>query len=216
MIRILLADDHDLIRGGLRRFIEQREDWQVCGEARNGREAVELAARLRPHIVILDLTMPELNGLEAARRIKRQLPNGEILVFTMHHTEDMMHDVLAAGALGYLLKSDASAHIEAAVETLAEHRPYFTAQVSEFMLDAYVGGRKDAQQDAGSDGPLTSREREILQLVAEGRGSKAVASILDISVKTVETHRTVIMRKLGTNSTVGLVRYAVRHKLVEA
>ena len=134
----------------------------------------------------------------------------------MHDTEDMMHDVLAAGALGYHLKSDAAAHIEAAVETLAEHRPYFTAQVSEFMLDAYVGGRQDAQQDAGSDGPLTSREREILQLVAEGRGSKAVASILDIRVKTVETHRAVIMRKLGTNSTVGLVRYAVRHKLVEA
>ncbi len=216
MIRILVADDHDLIRGGLRRFLEQRKDWQICAEARNGREAVELAAKLRPNIVILDLTMPELNGLEAARRIKRDLPNGEILVFTMHDTEDLMRDVLAAGALGYLLKSDTAAHIEAAVEALAEHRPYFTAQLSKVMLDVYVGRRQEAQQDGGSAGPLTLRERKILQLVAEGRGSKAVASVLDISVKTVETHRAVIMRKLGANSTAGLVRYAVRHRLVEA
>ena len=213
MIRILLADDHDVVRRGLRGLLESQPGWQVCGEARTGREAVALAERLRPDVAVLDLSMPDLNGLEATRRIRKERPETEVLVFTMHQTEQLMREALLAGARGYLLKSDAAERLVAAVSTLAAHRPYFSAQVSEVLLDAFVRTTATAGEGAGET--LTAREREIVQLLSEGRGNKEVADELAISVKTVETHRAAIMRRLGIGSLAELVRYAIREQMVE-
>ena len=186
---------------------------QVVAEARTGREAVALAERLRPDVAVLDLSMPDLNGLEATRRIRKERPETEVLVFTMHQTEQLMREALLAGARGYLLKSDAAERLVAAVSTLAGHRPYFSAQVSEVLLDAFVRTTSTAGDGVGET--LTAREREIVQLLSEGRGNKEVADELAISVKTVETHRAAIMRKLGLGSLADLVRYAVRNQLIE-
>lgn len=216
MLRILIADDHDMIRQGLRRLIEQRANWQVCAEASTGRQAVELAAKTRPHVVVLDLAMPELNGLEATRQIKKLLPETEILIFTVHETEELTRDVLTAGARGYLVKSDAARHITGAVEALSERKPYFTWKVSKTMLDAYLTRRETGGKTVPTFQQLTAREREIVQLLAEGRSNKAVSALLGISVKTIETHRAAIMRKLGINSIAELVRYAIRNKVIDA
>ena len=221
MTRIMLADDHEVVRKGLRVMLETRECWSVCGEASNGREAVRLAAELQPDIAVLDLSMPELDGLEATRQIKREAPGTEVLVFTMHDTPRMVREVLAAGARGYVLKSDAVRHLFSAVEALSEHKPYFTSTVSESILEGYlqfVSGddRASAQKPAGgAPNPLTRREREIVQLLAESLTNKEIAARLSISVKTVETHRGAIMRKLGLSSIVELVYYALRNKIVE-
>jgi DNA-binding NarL/FixJ family response regulator len=210
-VRILLADDHDIVRRGLRVLLEERPGWQVVAEATNGRTALELALEHKPDIVILDVTMPELNGLETTRRIRKELSRTEVLIFTMHENEELIRDVLAAGARGYLMKSDAPKHIVAAVEALLKHKPFFTWRVSETLLERYLSA-----EDPGSVEPLTSREREIVQLLAEGRSNKAIATVLGISVKTVETHRAAAMRKLGASSLAELVRYAVRNRLIEA
>lgn len=221
MTRIMLADDHEVVRKGLRVMLETREGWRVCGEASNGREAVRLAAELQPDIAVVDLSMPELDGLEATRQIKREAPGTEVLVFTMYDTPRMVREVLAAGARGYVLKSDAVRHLISAVEALSEHKPYFTSAVSESILEGYlqfVSGddRASAHQMAGgAPNPLTRREREIVQLLAESLTNKEIAARLSISVKTVETHRGAIMRKLGLSSIVELVYYALRHKIVE-
>jgi len=216
MLRILIADDHEMIRAGLRELIERQPGWEVCAEASNGREAVELALKFCPQVVILDLAMPQLNGLEATRQIKKSLPKSEVLVFTVHETEDLMRNVLKAGARGYLLKADAGRHIVAAIEALAEHKPYFTWKVSKTMLDAYLD-REHAGTDATpSFSQLTPREREVIQLLAEGRSNRAVAALLGISVKTVETHRAAVMKKLGISSIAELVRYAIRNSVIEA
>jgi DNA-binding NarL/FixJ family response regulator len=216
MLRILLADDHQMIRQGLRQLLEAHADWQVCAEASTGRQAVELALKLRPQVVVLDLAMPELNGLEATRQIKKSLPNTEVLVFTVHETEELTRDVLSAGARAYLLKSDASRQIVAAVEALAEHKPYFTWKVSKTMLDTYLKQRQSDSEKTPGFNQLTAREREIVQLLAEGRSNKAVSALLGISVKTVETHRAAVMKKLGINSIAELVRYAIRNSVIEA
>jgi DNA-binding NarL/FixJ family response regulator len=212
LLRILIADDHDVVRSGLRHLLEEHPGWEVCGEALTGREAVEMAQRLVPHLAILDLTMPELNGLEATRQIKKAMPSIEVLVFTMHESERLMREVLSAGARGYLLKSDAARHLVLAVETLAQHKPFFTSKVSETMLEVFLRGAKNSQGSSVAD-PLTSREREIVQLLAEGNSNKKIATRLDISIKTVETHRASIMRKLGVNSIAEIVRYAIRNGL---
>jgi DNA-binding NarL/FixJ family response regulator len=216
----MLADDHEVVRKGLRVMLETREGWRVCGEASNGREAVRLAAELQPDIAVIDLSMPELDGLEATRQIKREAPGTEVLVFTMYDTPRMVREVLAAGARGYVLKSDAVRHLISAVEALSEHKPYFTSAVSESILEGYlqfVSGddRRSAQAAAGgAPHPLTRREREIVQLLAESLTNKEIAARLSISVKTVETHRGAVMRKLGLNSIVELVYYALRNKIV--
>ena len=215
MVRIIIADDHDMIRRGLRHMLEQHDGWQICGEASNGRQAVELAEKLRPNVVLLDLSMPEMNGLEATRAIRKALPQTEVLIFTVHETEELFRDVLSAGARGYLLKEDASRHIVAAVEALADHKPYFTWKVSKTMLDTYLAHGQGGQ-DAPAFNQLTSREREVIQLLAEGRSNKAVSALLGISVKTVETHRAAIMRKLGISSIAELVRYAIRNRVIDA
>jgi DNA-binding NarL/FixJ family response regulator len=214
LTRILLADDHDVVRAGLREMLNSHEGWEVCGEASNGRKAVELALRLRPDVAVLDLTMPELNGLEATRQIRKELPQTEVLIFTLHESEEVIREVLAAGARGYVLKSDAGRYLLTAVEALSHHKPFFTAAVSQALLDAYLNS--SAKQGEGrAVGLLTDREREIVQMLAEGNGNKEVATALSISVKTVETHRATIMRKLGINSIVELVHYAIRNHLVE-
>jgi DNA-binding NarL/FixJ family response regulator len=211
--RILLADDHDIVRQGLRNVLEQRPEWKVCGEASNGRQAVKQALELKPDVVILDISMPELNGLEAARQIVKGMPKTEILVLTVHESENLVREVLDAGARGYLLKSDASKHLLPAIESLLAHKPFFTSKVSEIVLEGYLSGAKPPRDPHRR---LTPREREIIQLLAEGKSNKEVATALNISVKTAETHRTNIMRKLDLHSVSELVRYAVKNKIIEA
>ena len=216
MLRILIADDHQLVRQGLRQLLEAREDWEVCAEASTGRQAVDLALNLRPHVVTLDIAMPELNGLEATRRIKKALPGTEVLILTIHDIEHLKRDVLSAGARAYLLKSDPSAQIVAAVEALAEHKPYFTSQVTKTMLDIYLMQGERSRETTPGFKHLTDREREVVRLLAEGRTSKSVSALLGISVKTVDTHRCTIMKKLGISSVPEMVRYAVRNSLIKA
>jgi DNA-binding NarL/FixJ family response regulator len=211
VLRILLADDHDVVRRGLRQLLEEQPGWEVCGEAVSGRKAVELTRQMLPHVAILDLTMPELNGLEATRQIRKALPATEVLIFTIHESEHLVREVLTAGARGYLLKSDASRFIVAAVEALAQHKPFFNYKVSETILDAFL--RSSAASDGAAAEALTAREREIVQLLAEGHSNKQIAAFLGISVKTVETHRAAVMRKLDAHSVVDIVRYAVRNNL---
>jgi DNA-binding NarL/FixJ family response regulator len=211
LTRILLVDDHEVLRVGLRALLAARAEWEVCGEAADGREAVRLAELLRPDVVVTDLGLPELNGLEAIRQIRRQAPDTEILVFTVNDSEQIMRQALQAGARGYVLKSEAKDHLLAAVETLARHRPYFGAAAAETVLDGFLrAGAPDAAGD-----PLTAREREIVQLLAEGKGNRAIAETLAISVKTVDGHRTAVMRKLGARSLADVVRYAIRNGLAQ-
>jgi DNA-binding NarL/FixJ family response regulator len=213
-VRLLLADDHDVVRRGLRDLLAQQSDWEVCGEATTGRQAVQMAVDLLPDVAILDLTMPELNGLEATRQIKKAAPSVEVLVFTMHESEQLIREVLAAGARGYLLKSDASRYVVVAVEALLQHRPFLTWKASETVLDSFLLAHASGEDSSTGD-PLTAREREIVQLLAEGNSSKRIAAILGISVKTVDTHRATIMRKLDAHSIVDIVHYAIRNNLVQ-
>jgi DNA-binding NarL/FixJ family response regulator len=187
----------------------------VVGEASNGRDGVSQALQLKPDIVILDVALPELNGLDATRRILQEIPRTEILVFTMHFTEDIGRQIIASGARGYVLKTDAEQNLAAAITALSQHRPFFTADITEMMLTTFV--RREAAEAGEADPrPVTLREREIVQLVAEGKSSKQIASLLGISVKTVEAHRLNIMRKLRLTSVSGLVRYAIRNGIVGA
>jgi DNA-binding NarL/FixJ family response regulator len=212
-LRILLADDHDIVRRGLRELLEQQPGWKVCAEAANGREAVELAEAHRPHVAILDLTMPELNGLEATRRIRQAVPETQVLVFTMHDSEELLRGVLKAGARGYLLKSDAARQLVPAVESLAQKKAFFSGRVSEVLLEGFLDSERRRSDELGTE-RLTSREREIVQLLAEGKTNKDVARALDLSVKTVETHRAAVMRKLELHSLADLVRFAIRNQMI--
>ena len=211
-LRIVIVDDHAVVRRGVRALLESQPGWEVAGEAVTGREAVDLAKRLYPDIVVMDLSLPELNGLEAARQILKDSPRTEVLVLTMHHSEELVRNVLQAGARGYVLKSDADASLIAAVESLRDHKPFLTSTVTEFVLDDYV---HRAEEDVVNAGTVTPREREIIQLLAEGKSNKETASALSVSVKTVEAHRANIMRKLRLRSVSDLVRYAIRNKIVQ-
>ena len=213
--RILIVDDHAVVRRGVRALLEMQKGWEVVGEAQTGREGVDLARRLRPDIVVLDVSLPELNGLDAARQIRRESPQSEILVLTMHHSEELARDVLQAGARGYVLKSDADENLIAAVESLRRHKPFLTSKVTEFVLDDYLR-RADVSAAEMPHSALTPREREIIQLLAEGKTNKEVAAALGVSVKTIESHRANIMRKLHLQSLSDLVRYAIRNKIVQA
>ena len=214
MPRILLADDHEIVRRGLKELLEEQAGWTVCAEASNGRQAVELAEQTRPNVAVLDFSMPELNGLEATRRIRQTVPETEVLIFTMHGSEALIREVLSAGARGYLLKSDAARQLIPAVESVSRHMPYFSGRVSAVVLDGFLKGRPAEPRPLGAE-RLTSREREIVQLLAEGYSNKAIASRLDLSVKTVETHRASVMRKLELNSLADIIRFAVRNRSVE-
>lgn len=213
-LRILIADDHDIVRRGIRSLIEARPEWKVCDEAHSGREAVTKAEEKKPDIVILDISMPELNGLEAARRIRKVSPNSEILILSVHYSDQLIKEILDAGVRGFIVKSDSDRDLGVAVETLANHRPFFTSMATEVMLTNFQ--RPNAAPTGMRASRLTSREREIVQLLSEGKSSKEVASSLGISVKTAETHRANIMRKLEIHSVSELVRYAVRNQIIEA
>ena len=213
-IRILIADDHELIRRGLVSALSDRPDWSIVAEAADGRQACELAARLTPDIAVLDLTMPELNGLDATRQIRAASPKTRILIVTAHESEQLIRDVLDAGAMGYVLKSDAGRVLVQAVEALLDDRPFFTSKVARVVLEGYLrSGEESVTQAAVA---LSPRERHIVQLLAEGNNNKEVARVLELSVKTVETHRSNIMRKMEFGSLADLVRYAIRNKIVDA
>ena len=210
MTRILIADDHEVVRSGLRRILESQPKWEVVGEALDGREAIANALELKPDIAVLDYALPSVNGIEVTRRIRARLSRTEVLIFTMHYNETLIRDLLAAGARGFLLKSDASRFLLAAIESLAQHKPFFTAKVSEALLDSFL--KKPGQARFA----LTPRERGVVQLIAEGNSNKQIASVLNISIKTVEAHRSAVMRKLNLSSSASLVRYAIRNEIVEA
>ena len=214
-LRILIADDHDIIRRGLRQLLMTKPGWEICGEAKTGREALTLAEQLKPDVIVMDISMPELNGLEAARQLQKNSPQIGILILTMYFTDQLVREVIDCGARGYILKSDADKELVNAVEALANRRTYFTREASEILLNGY--SRPDVVLDskATARNRLTAREREIVQLLADGKSSKEVASTLKISVKTAETHRANIMRKLELHSVSELVRYAIRNQIIE-
>jgi DNA-binding NarL/FixJ family response regulator len=214
-VKILVADDHDIVRRGLKQLLTAHPGWEVCAEAKTGREAVALAQEHKPQVAVLDVSMPELNGLDAARRIRKLLPATEVVILTLHFSEQLVREIVEAGARAYIMKSDAERDLIAAVEALADHRSFFTARAGEIVLDGYRKPRTASDGKAPA-GRLTSREREIVQLLAEGKSSKEVAVSLGISVKTAETHRANIMRKLELHSVSELVRYAVKNQIIEA
>ncbi len=215
MIRILLADDHALMRRGIRDLLMSESEFEIIGEAGDGREAVRLAEQLRPEVMIMDLAMPELNGLDAIRQIRKDAPEIELLVFSMHDSEELIREVFAAGARGYVLKSDVALYLIEAVKSLARHKPFFTPRISEAILNSLVSTATPGQAEPARPGPLSAREREILQLLAENKSNKDIAKALGISVRTVETHRRSVMQKLDANSIVELVHYAIRNGIVQ-
>jgi DNA-binding NarL/FixJ family response regulator len=204
-IRILLADDHDVVRRGIRSLLQSRPDWEICGEARDGGEAVALAQALRPDVVVLDVSMPGMSGIEVSRQLRADLPATEVVVLTMHDSEPIVSAALAAGARAYVLKSEASRELGPAIEAVAQHRPF-------------LGRGTPSRQPRDRGGPsrtLTRREQEVVRLLARGHSNREVAVALDISVKTVETHRAHVLRKLSASSVVQIVRYALRNRLVD-
>jgi DNA-binding NarL/FixJ family response regulator len=214
-LRILLVDDHEVVRRGLSVILQARNDWEICGEASHGREAVEKAAALKPDIVILDVGMPELNGLEATRQIVKARPETRILILTLHDSDALVQEVLNAGARGFLLKSDAARDLVTAVEALKNNKTYFTPKVASMVLEGFLRKKgADRGELVSPRAKLTPREREIVQLLAEGKSSREVAGALGLSVKTAETHRANIMRKLNLHSVSDLVMYAVRNNIV--
>jgi DNA-binding NarL/FixJ family response regulator len=209
--RIMIVDDHEAIRRGVRQIVETKAYYQVVAEAGDGRTALEMAKDARPDIAIIDYSIPELNGLDLSHALKRLNPRIEILLYTMHDREEIVMDVLRAGVRGFVLKSDTEKHLIAALDALSIHRPYFSGAISETLLAQFLESKP--QEIASS---LTHREREIVQQVAEGRLNKEIAARLNISIKTVETHRASAMRKLKLKTTADLVRYAVRNQLIQA
>jgi DNA-binding NarL/FixJ family response regulator len=214
-LRILVADDHEIVRRGLVSLLKTHPGWEVCAEAQDGRQAVEKAKELKPDVVILDIGMPDLNGLEATRQMLRDNPQSRILILTITDADEIVRAVLDAGARGFVLKSDAVRDLLAAVEALLSNKTFFTSRVAEMVLGGYLGRNQPTTEGEVALPNLTPREREIVQLLAEGMSTKEVASHLDLSVKTAETHRSNIMRKLNIHSVSGLVLYAVRNNMVQ-
>jgi DNA-binding NarL/FixJ family response regulator len=208
--RILIADDHEVVRSGLRTILESHEGWEVVAEAENGKDAVSKALASRPDVAIIDYSLPVINGIEATRQIRARIPEAEILIFTMHDSDILVGELLQAGARAYLLKSDARQYLVAAVESLVNHRPFFTGRVSEQLLKSYL-----TTSSLRGEGTLTPRERLVVQLISEGHSNKQIGTILNLSVKTIESHRATAMRKLNVTSTAAIVRYAIRNKIVE-
>ena len=212
-IRVLLADDHTLIRAGLRLVVEQQPDFAVAGEAENGRQAVAMADSLKPNVVVMDIGMPDLNGIEAARQIREHHPEIEIVMLSMHSDEGYVLRALKAGARAYLLKDSAEADLARAIHAAAEGKSFFSPAVGKVLLEDYM--RKLERTGAEDSYELLSpREREVLQLVAEGKSSKEIANLLNLSVYTVETHRAKLMQKLNLKSMPELILYAVRKGII--
>jgi DNA-binding NarL/FixJ family response regulator len=215
-LQLLLADDHEIVRQGLRSMLESQRDCKVVGEASDGRQAVSMTKELNPDVVILDIGMPTLNGLEATRQILKMRPQTKVLILTMHESDSVIREVLDAGARGYILKTDAGRDLVTAVESLRRNKTFFTSRVSQMILDGFLKGDTRPQEATPHGERLTPRQREIVQLLAEGKSSKEIAVALDLSVKTAETHRANIMRKLDCHSVSEVVRYAIRNKIIDA
>ncbi len=211
MLRILIADDHDVVRRGVRDVLESQPGWEVCAEAADGRQAIEMALKEKPDVAVLDVSLPLLNGIGVTRQLRQALPRTEILLFTMHDDDETVSGGLAAGARGYILKSDSDQQLINAVQALGAHRPYFSDCVSELLLDAALHDRKTSRLES-----FTARELEVAQLIAEGCGNKQIARNLGISVKTVESHRAAAMRKAGVRTAAEFVRFAIKHNLIQA
>jgi DNA-binding NarL/FixJ family response regulator len=214
-LRILVADDHDIVRRGLVSLIEQHLGWEVCAEAENGRIAVDKVKELKPDVVILDIGMPILNGLDATREILRDDPQAKVLILTMMDAERVMQAARDAGARGYILKSDAARVLVAAVQALEYDNTFFTSQVAEIVHGGYLDDVHSAQKKRMVVPSLGPREREVLQLVAAGKSTKQVGRLLNIRPRTADSHRSNIMRKLGTHKVVGLIQYAIRNGIMK-
>jgi DNA-binding NarL/FixJ family response regulator len=213
-LSILIADDHEIVRRGLKSLIASKPGWNVCAEAASGREAIVLATRHRPDVAVMDISMPGLNGLEATRKIRKITPKTEILILSLHYSDQLVHEVVDAGARGYILKTDATRDLLNAIEALASRRSFFTRDATRVIVEGFSSQSTEKPPHLVRH-ELSSREREIVQLLAEGKSSKEVAATLGISVKTADTHRSNIMRKLEMHSVSELVRYAVRNQMIE-
>lgn len=212
-IRILIADDHGLVRRGVRAVLQARRDWRVVGEAANGREAVEKAIELKPDVAVVDISMPELDGVEVVRQTREAVPDTKILVLTMHESDQMVQRALEAGAHGYLLKSDLTECLVKAVKSVSDGKRFLTPKVSEIVLEGFLKKGSQRQQGERAGVRTTPRETEIIRLLAEGKTNKEIAALLGITVRTVETHRSKIMLKLGLHSLTGLIHYAIRNQI---
>jgi|ERR1700730_2245572 len=215
-LRILVADDHELVRRGIRGLLQARRGWRVVGEAADGREAVEKANKLKPNVAIVDISMPDLDGLQATRKIREAAPTTEVVVLTMHESDQMVRRVLDAGALGYVLKSDLSAHLVKAVKDVSAGKLFLTPRVSDIVLKGFLKIRNQPDPAAHSQARPTPREVEIIRLLAEGKANKEIAARLGITIRTVETHRAKVMLKLGLHSLTELIHYAIRHEIFSA
>lgn len=215
-LRILIADDHGLVRRGARALLQARHGWRVVSEAANGREAVEKATELKPDVAIVDISMPELDGIEVVRQIREAVPDTKVLVLTMHESDQMVRRALDAGARGYLLKSDLTDCLAKAVKAIADGKRFLTPKVSEIVLEGFLHTRSQHQQGERTATRTTPRESEIIRLLAEGKTNKEIAALLGITVRTVETHRSKIMLKLGLHSLAELIHFALRHEIISA
>jgi DNA-binding NarL/FixJ family response regulator len=209
-VRILIADDHDVVRSGLRSILELHAGWEVVGEAGDGKTALTMALALKPDVLIMDYSIPLMNGVEVTRQVRSRLNRTEVLMFTMHDSDEIIMQALAAGAKAFLLKSDAKQYLISAIESLANRKPFFTGRLSERMLESYLSKEADKEMPL-----LTPRERIVVQLIAEGNSNKDISSLLNVSIKTVESQRSAAMKKIDATSTASLVRYAIRNKLIE-
>jgi DNA-binding NarL/FixJ family response regulator len=215
-LRILIADDHEVVRRGLSTLLQTHEGWEICGEAKDGREAVEMAKQLKPDVVILDVGMPNLNGLAATRQLTQQNSNQKVIVLTITDSDEVIREALDAGARGFVLKSDAARDLVSAVEALQRNRMFFTPRVNDMVLAGFLDkGHNGTRGESPKVPQLTPREREVVQLLAEGKSSKEVATALNLSTKTAETHRSNIMRKLGFHSIRDIVVYAIKNNIIQ-
>jgi len=214
-VRILIVEDHALVRRGLRALLRTQPHWRVCGEAVTGREGVRKAKQLKPDVVLMDISLPELNGLEATRQILKSVPRTEVLILSIHDSEEIMRKALTAGCRGYVLKSDTERDLVEAVNALRQHQPFFTRPVTEVMLERWSESTKRESRGGPGNSELTPRETEIVRLLTEGKLNKEVAASLGISVRTVENHRANTMRKLAVHSLGELIRYAIHNRIVD-
>jgi DNA-binding NarL/FixJ family response regulator len=211
MLRVMIADDHEIVRKGMRDLIDAHPGWTVCAEAADGQTAMEAALRERPDVVVVDVSMPVLNGVALTRWLRRECPAAKVLLFTMHDDDQTVSAGLAAGARGYLLKTDSDRQLEDAIAALGANRPYFSSLVSDILLDAAINERRRSRAES-----FTLRELEVAQLIAEGNSNKQIARQLSISIKTVETHRSSAMRKANTRTAAEFVRFAIKQNMIQA
>jgi two-component system, NarL family, response regulator NreC len=214
--RILIADDHEVVRQGLRMMLNNVETWEVCGEAISGYDAVTMCGQLKPDVAVLDHSMPGLNGIEATRQIKQCSPETEVIVFSGTVSDAIVHQVFEAGARSFISKSEAAKHLVAAIQSVSQHKPYFTEDVSQIVFARYLNREAGRDEALAPQSRLTGREREIVQLIAEGKTNKEIGDLLGISTRTAETHRSTLMRKLQLRTLADVVRYAIRNKIIEA